>query len=125
MKTWCYWNLHKACVSYKLGSNGYVSHSSHVVLNDVRFHVLATGRERVLKEKSKNVHSFVIGDLVKAHPVDARGRVTEDTFVNSGFRKAYYNPYKTETWVDAETGNVLENASQAIIQDKQVWYKED
>ena len=119
MKTWCYWKLHKECVSYKLGSSGRVSHTAEIWLTDVKFHVLERGRQKVLREKRKNVHSFVIGQVLTTLPNSVR---TDWSLL--GFRKAYYNPYKTDKWIDAETGEVLLRASRAIISNKTVWYKE-
>ena len=110
MKTWCYWNLHKNCVSFKRGSSGRVSHANSIVLQDVDFHVLRRGREKVIKERKKNVHSFVRGTPVQFDPL------------SDNWKQAYYNPYVTETWQDKETGNELNSASFAFIKDKQVWY---
>lgn len=111
MKLWCYWNLHKNCVSYKWGSNGTVSHANSMLLADVDFHVLQSGRRKVVEQRKKNVHSFVRG-------VDIPFLLE----VNDEWRKAYYNPYKTETWIDFETGNELKTAQLAFIKDKQVMY---
>lgn len=119
MKTWCYWNLHKDCVSYKLGSGGRVSHAAEIWLTDVQFHVLESGRQKVLQEKRKNVHSFVLGNVLEALPTS----IGSDWSM-FGYRRAYYNPYKTDKWVDFETGNVLTTAATAVIVDKTVWYKE-
>ena len=120
MKTWCYWNLHKECVSYKLGSSGRVSHAAEIWLTDVQFHVLERGRQQVLREKRKNVHSFVIGNVLEALPSTLHA-----DWESFGYRKAYYNPYKTDKWIDAETGDVIEKATTAIIANKTVWYKEE
>lgn len=120
MQTWCYWNLHKECVSYKLGSNGAVSHAGEIWLKNVKFHVLESGRQKVLQEKRKNVHSFIIGDVITAldSPLDSEWGLF-------GFRKAYYNPYTTDKWVDFETGDPLTRAYSAVIANKTVWYKEE
>lgn len=122
MKTWCYWNLHKQCVSYKLGSGGRVSHATSVVLDRVEFRVQPAGRKKVLEEKRKNVHSFVLGRLVKAVPL---ATFNVQHLERIGYRKAYYNPYKTDVWIDAETGHELTHAAHAVIQDRQVWYKQN
>lgn len=127
MKTWCYWNLHKQCVSYKLGSSGRVHHAASVVLDQVKFHVQPAGRKRVIEEQRKNVHSFVLGGLIRAVPVSAHESEllvpSVESLTESGYRKAYYNPYKTDVWIDALTGDELTHAWRAVVQNKQVWYK--
>lgn len=60
-----YWNLHKGCFSYR-PIGGKVNHALTVVLKDVTFAVQPAGRERVLREKKKNVHAFVRGTLIAA-----------------------------------------------------------
>jgi len=55
-----YYNLHKH--TFSVSRNGRViTHADYVKLNDVEFRVRQGGREKVLKDKRKNVHSFVIG----------------------------------------------------------------
>ena len=51
------------------------------------------GREKVLREKRKNVHAFVKGYLQDAENVDTDRPATQVT----------YNPYKYETFVDKHT----------------------
>lgn len=120
MKSWCYWNLNKNCVSFKLGSGGRVSHATTVTLSDVKFHVLETGRQKVLKERCKNVHSYLIGNLDSWVPLGEESEPT--SFERLGFRQAYYNPYTTPQWVDWETKSVLHVAKNAVVVNKTVWY---
>lgn len=88
-----YWNLHKKCFSvqdYKTGR--VIAHKNLVHLTDVKFHVRTGGNQRVRDEGRKNVHAFMIGNLVDgssefADVADAIGR------------EVTYNPYKYETFV--------------------------
>jgi hypothetical protein len=57
-----YWNLHRNC--YSVQQNGLVvCHADKIELKNVTFKVSEAGRQRVLKERKKNVHAFVTGYL--------------------------------------------------------------
>ena len=61
-----YRNLHsKGGTLYSvMNSKGRViGHVESILLENVKFHVREGGRQRVLREKRKNVHAFVIGDI--------------------------------------------------------------
>jgi hypothetical protein len=66
-------------------------HTDSICLYDAQFRVGKKGRERVLKEKRKNVHAGVSGyidrdwDLQRLPPTN--------------FRSVIYNPYKWETFI--------------------------
>lgn len=68
MRVFIYWNLHRACWSIKAldgASKGLVvAHAVHWQVEGVRFKVSEAGRQRVLREKRKNVHAGVVGTLV-------------------------------------------------------------
>lgn len=85
-----YWNLHRNC--YSVQQNGLVvGHTDHIELRDVTFKVNEAGRQRVLKERKKNVHAFIIGYI---DDWDA------DRFWDV---KIVYNPYKYDSfrlWVN-------------------------
>ena len=58
-----YYNLHKH--TFSVQKNGLVIlHADYLKLKNVEFRVRQRGNERVRDEKSKNVHAFVIGDLI-------------------------------------------------------------
>lgn len=90
LKVKVYYNLHRHCFSVKdYKTNKVIGHTDRVVLQDCTFKVSEAGRRRVLLEKKKNVHAYVVGTL-KAW--DFQHYVTP---VN---HKAHYNPYFTETF---------------------------
>jgi hypothetical protein len=91
------------------------SYSSH----DVQFAVNEKGRERVLKEKRKNVHAFVRGcvmDLGKVRSLEERKARKPKTL-----RQVTYNPYKYETFVDVKTGEAVHYAKEVFIDDRKVY----
>lgn len=58
-----YYNLNKHTFSVKK-QELVILHADYVKLENVEFKVRPGGKEKVRQEKSKNVHAFVIGDLV-------------------------------------------------------------
>jgi hypothetical protein len=63
------------------------------------------GREKVLKEKRKNVHAYVKGYLQDAENVNTDKFPTEVT----------YNPYKYETFVDKDTESFVYYADEVLL----------
>ena len=92
-----YYNLHKH--TFSVTYNGrLLNHSDYVKLSDVEFRVRQGCREKVLKEKRKNVHSFVIGtleDYCKFPCMDMPSEPNENIVT--------YNPYKYNTYVMKDT----------------------
>ena len=97
-----YRNLNKNCWSIRI--NGLVAiHAEHVILKEAQFKVSEAGRQRVLKEKRKNVHAGVQGRLHYVAALDIRHPVLgikAHTPQHQGWmqlldgEKVSYNPYK-------------------------------
>lgn len=92
-KVMVYYNLHKHTFSVTY-QNKVIIHADYVKLGDVEFRVRRGGQERVKKEKSKNVHAFVIGTLLDYcdYPCDNIPMPSSDKVVT-------YNPYKHNSFV--------------------------
>lgn len=96
-KVFVYFNLHKKLFSVRDQLTGLVvDHTNHITLRDVVFKVSEAGRLRVLREKRKNVHAGILG-----YVTDNDETLTE---------RAFYNPYKYDSFVDAN-GQKLSKAS--------------
>ena len=94
MKVFVYWNLHKQVWSVKAlegkDKGRVIYHAQNVTLSDCTFKVSEAGRQRVLREKRKNVHAGVVGQLGRINiPLSYMPQMTAVT----------YNPYKYETFV--------------------------
>lgn len=85
-----YRNLHKQCYSVQQKGR-VVAHTETLCLRDVQFIVQPAGRDRVRREGRKNVHAFSKGIIVPG----------VEWLKNP--RKAMYNPYKFDTFVDGMT----------------------
>lgn len=91
MKVFVYWNLHKKCWSVRDEKTKKIAHHlTSLVLTNCRFKVSEAGRQRVLREKQKNVHAGVVGFLVDKNV---------DTFNG---KRISYNPYKTQHFLCAD-----------------------
>lgn len=81
-----YWNLHKQCFSVRQGGLVVGHVPTMLMLRDVDFVVNAKGRDRVRRERRKNVHAYVRGyvDLADEGITDARP-VTYNPYINATF----------------------------------------
>lgn len=85
-KVFIYYNLHKHCWSVQdYRTKRVIEHRETLTLIDCTFKVSEAGRQRVLREKRKNVHAGILGTLTDTIP-DMVGEVT------------YYNPYLQPTF---------------------------
>lgn len=103
MKVDVYWNVRekKFSVRAREGSEAgrVIFHKKHVIIRQPRFIVSEAGRQRVLKEKQKNVHAVVRGELVE-------GEDFFETFKNLPLERLVsvtYNPYVHTTFIDQLT----------------------
>lgn len=112
MKVFVYYNLHRKVWSIKALEGDMkgrvVAHRSEVVLEDPRPKVSQAGRQRVLRDKQKNVHAGLLGVwhdreilLMEGDPIT-------------------YNPYKYETFVYADDLTPFTGASLALMKDRKV-----
>lgn len=104
MKVRAYFNFHKKMYSIqKRTDKGWrvIDHVPYLTLENVSFHVSQKGRERVLREKRKNVHAYVRGDLREYGPT-----------IRQPFR---YNPYEAKYFYDLETKDFIHNAEWVFL----------
>jgi hypothetical protein len=106
MKVDVYFNLHKKCLSVR-HKGKVVHHSDYVKIINPTFVVSQAGRQRVLREKRKNVHAFVRGELaaLENNPKDSANNLQTIT----------YNPYKYSTFVTKNDETPVHKASEVHI----------
>ena len=106
MRVEVYFNLHKRVFSVRSAKSGRVIlHTKNVHINNPQFVVREGGRQRVLRERKKNVHAFVRGD---ATFFDDEKCPTLD---NIG-----YNPFKYDSFVKMPDETPVRNAQRAYMQ---------
>lgn len=103
LRVFVYFNLHKKCWSVRALEGDckgcVVSHADVVYLRDASPKVLESGRQRVLREKQKNVHAGIIGYIVL--PQDFEG---------DSDKSITYNPYKYKSFVYKENEEYFLNS---------------
>jgi hypothetical protein len=107
MRVRVYRNLHRNCLSVQHKTDrGWrlLQHIHAIALRDVRFIVNESGRQRVLREKKKNVHAFIEGTVC-------------DDFISDSSSLVYYNPYLYCSFVRSDDKTPVLEAKAALIED--------
>lgn len=105
MRVEVYRNLHRRCLSVRdARTRKVVAHVESVLLADARFVVSEAGRQRVLRERRKNVHAVVRGTLL-----------AQGTPAPEGWAAVTYNPYRAATFVHRHDGTPCLEAPQAFV----------
>jgi hypothetical protein len=114
MRVFVYWNLHRGLWSVKAldgpDKGRVIARRYDVLLSDAEGKVYEAGRQRVLREKRKNVHAGIVGQFELlgktsrlAHPIIEIGdRIT-------------YNPYKYERFVHTVDESPFEGSAYALL----------
>ena len=106
-----YRNLHKKCFSIR--KNGkvvdYLRDDQELHLMDVKFRVQPAGREKVRREKKKNVHAYVKGT------VGPLGGLQRKKLLSYCFQTATYDPYTMDTFQTFPDGSPIYEAPHVIF----------
>jgi hypothetical protein len=107
-KVQVYRNLHQnqgsLCSLRHAATRLVAGYAECVVLQDCRFKVSEAGRQRVIREKRKNVHATIEGTLT--------GYRHSDDMVLRGLT---YNPYENRTFVYRDTGKPVKGAQGVLF----------
>lgn len=112
-----YRNLHKgnfSIQSYIKDKGGYrvTDRATSAILEDCIFRVYEAGRQKVLREKRKNVHAYVEPKSYK----HIQGEV--DT---SNLREIYYNPYEHDSFVYKDTNKVAVSVGRILTYNNKLY----
>lgn len=101
-----YYNLNKHTFSIQ-HKGKVISHADFVNLENVEFRVRQGGKEKVRKEKVKNVHAFVIGTLKEycKYPCNNIPKEHNGNIVT-------YDPYKYDSFVIKNTEEPIYNVNE-------------
>jgi len=127
LRCFVYFNLHRKTYSLKALEGPHkgrvIGHADTLELCDCTFKVSEAGRQRVIRDKRKNVHAgvvgtvCVIGDIAEPHVRHAMR--SEAHHVRYGTHPAYepvtYNPYKFSTFVRRSTETPVTSARWALL----------
>lgn len=84
-----------------------IGHDTNIVIENAIFKVSEKGRQRVLKERKKNVHALIQGKLVHTTTTTQANEVT-------------YNPYKHSTFVYKDNNTPIYFSNLVVIKNKNV-----
>jgi len=117
-----YFNLHKRCYSVqawdtdKKGWRLY-KHSNALHVKDVKMEVNENGRQRVIRDKRKNVHAFLrtpFADCISKKSGNGPGRKLKNV--------CKYNPYKYSSFVNATAEDPIHKLDEAVLRFGLVFY---
>ncbi len=107
----------KKCFSIRhLKTRKVIGYTNRIVLRDVSFIVSQAGRNRVLRDREKHVHAFMIG----TYEPNIQQLSRKKHGINS---EAYYNPYTTLMFINRNTNESLTCADLAICEERRVFYR--
>lgn len=89
-----------------------IGYASAAVVRNARFFVSEKGRQRCIREGVRNVHAWVIGELVPT-----------DDHTTEGMRRAVYCPWKGSTFVDLDTKEPVHESKHVVMIREEVWYR--
>lgn len=108
-----YRNLRTKTFSLKHGGK-VIRHPSEILLKEVRFKVSEKGRQRVLKEKRKNVHATVQAK-----------EIVESSMKLYISEEVYYDPYKTKTFINKRTKEPIYEAELVLASNNKIYIVEE
>lgn len=103
-----YFNLHKKTFSVR-HKGKVITHADSLHVSDPNFRVYESGRQRVIAERRKNVHAYVIA------PIENVKAVTRDAGNVDGWDAITYNPYRDATFVRKDNREAIHNAYEAWL----------
>jgi len=111
-----YRNLHKNCFSvqsYVESKNGYrvTDRGNLMVLESCEFKVYESGRQKVLDEKRKNFHAYILFENYSK--IDVQD--------NCFLREVYYNPYMFDSFVYKDTEEKVLKLDRVLLKNNKVY----
>jgi hypothetical protein len=102
-----YFNLHKNLFSIKY-RNKVIGYSEYVELDNVKFTVQNSGRNKVIETNQKNVHAYVCGYLICSLNSIPNIDLTK-------YNKVTYNPYVSDSFYYIENKMPIKNTNNCIL----------
>lgn len=106
MRVHVYRNLHRKCLSVKSAETGVIiAYVQTIALADARFRVSEAGRERVIKERRKNVHAWIEGTWLRDHRTPSI----------KGCRRVFYDPYRIGAFIEQGSSKPCVSSPSAFV----------
>jgi hypothetical protein len=114
-----YYNITKHVLSVR--QKGLViKHTPAAEIFDAQFVVQPAGREKVLREKRKNVHAFIRGTAGRLSKTLLTGWAEDDKLTGK-WRRVTYNPYKYKSFIEVESGFPIYKAKHVVISGRKIY----
>lgn len=114
MRVFVYFNLHKKCLSVKAlegeSKGRVIAHADSVELVNATFKVSQAGRQRVLRERRKNVHAGVVGTMANIPAHYSTIHIAEALYT-----PVKYNPYRFDSFVTAVNESPVTTAKRVVV----------
>ena len=111
-KVYVYKNLHRKVWSVRGKSGRVIGHSLQLTLRDCKMVVGEKSRQRVIRDKRKNVHAGIRGIMHDHRPSDYRT-----------WRKITYNPYKAGYFYDIESDEPVHESECVVFDEQEIFAK--
>jgi hypothetical protein len=92
------------------------THADTLLARDVVFKVHEKGRQRVLRERQKNVHAYLL-----CHDITILENLPENDF----YQEIYYNPYTTDSFIIKDTGKPIYEVGEVVLSSNKCWILRD
>ncbi|RUL46529.1 hypothetical protein [Lysinibacillus antri] len=86
-----------------------IAYADSLLLTDVEMKVGRAGQLRVRKERQKNIHAFIVGKFLEND--------NQEVIMKDNWKPVYYNPYKTDTFINLENGEPVYKAPRGYLED--------
>ena len=118
MKVFVYFNLNRKLFSVKAlegpDKGKVIGHTTYLWLKDVTFKVSEAGRQRVLREKRKNVHAGVVGNI-DCDISNQGSRNFGYSLLKHHSTQVTYNPYRFASFVNKRTWEPVRHAQYCFV----------
>ena len=101
MKVQVYKNLNRGDWSIRVKGK-VIDHRREVTLANVSFHVGESSRQRVIRNRCREVHAWCVGELVETAP-------------NGEGRSITYNPYRSGAFTYRDTNEEIRKADYVVF----------
>jgi hypothetical protein len=110
-----YRNLHKQeyTVQHYIKGKGWrkLTGAKNIVCKNVSFKVYESGRQKVINERRKNVHAYVLADTF----YETNSPTVSLEYITGVRGSATYNPYKYSGFVERDTERLVQSAEYAVL----------
>ena len=134
MRVYVYYNLHRRVLSVRAAEGPHkglvVAHAHAVQLANARFLVSEAGRQRVIRERAKNVHAGIQGELIGIQPIvwlrdgltaPDIGAASPGLSCDPGrVRSVTYDPYRFSSFVERGSEVPIHEAERVDIVDRDI-----